>query len=180
MNNTNSPNIQHDCYIDINRRPRRASAAPASPSAARVPVALRGRAARARDEARSSARRQPCASLDRLFGLLVLLAVLVILVIIIIIIILVLLPELPNIAPTALPLPAPQGALGRSLPAAACAAALGRGDDTVGNPHRAQISQFEFFEFIFLLLKLDKQLPPCRAIRADSISVNSTFPSFYE
>ena len=31
---------------------------------------------------------------------------------------------------------------------------LGRGDDTVGNPHRAQISQFELFELI-LLLKLD-------------------------
>ena len=33
--------------------------------------------------------------------------------------------------------------------------AIGRGDDTVGNPHRAQISQFELFELI-LLLKLDK------------------------
>ena len=33
-----------------------------------------------------------------------------------------------------------------------------RGDDTVGNPHRAQISQFELFELI-LLSKLDKQLP---------------------
>ena len=33
-----------------------------------------------------------------------------------------------------------------------------RGDDTVGNPHRAQISQFELFERI-LLLKLDKQCP---------------------
>ena len=31
------------------------------------------------------------------------------------------------------------------------------GDDTVGNPHRARISQFELFELI-LLLKLDKQL----------------------
>ena len=43
---------------------------------------------------------------------------------------------------------------------------LGRGDDTVGNPHQAQISQFdraqvyqcELFELIFLL-KLDKQFP---------------------
>ena len=35
---------------------------------------------------------------------------------------------------------------------------FGRGDDTVGNPHRAQISQFELFELI-LLLKLDKQFP---------------------
>ena len=33
---------------------------------------------------------------------------------------------------------------------------LGRGDDTLGNPHRAQISQFELFELV-LLLKLDKQ-----------------------
>ena len=35
---------------------------------------------------------------------------------------------------------------------------LGRGDDTVGNPHRAQISQFELFELI-LLLKLDNRFP---------------------
>ena len=35
---------------------------------------------------------------------------------------------------------------------------FGRGDDTVGNPHRAQISQFELFELI-LLSKLDRQLP---------------------
>ena len=33
---------------------------------------------------------------------------------------------------------------------------FGRGDDTVGNPHRAQISQFQLFEFS-LLLKLDKR-----------------------
>ena len=33
-----------------------------------------------------------------------------------------------------------------------------RGDDTVGNPHRAQMSQFELFELI-RLLKLDKQFP---------------------
>ena len=33
-----------------------------------------------------------------------------------------------------------------------------RGHDTVGNPHRAQNYQFEFFEPI-LLLKSDKQLP---------------------
>ena len=32
---------------------------------------------------------------------------------------------------------------------------FGRGDDTVGNPYRAQISQFE----LILLLKLDKQFP---------------------
>ena len=53
---------------------------------------------------------------------------------------------------------------------------LGRGDDTVGNPHRAQISrstisQFELFELI-LLLKLDTV--PWRAIRSNSISVSST------
>ena len=35
---------------------------------------------------------------------------------------------------------------------------LGRGDDTVGSPHRAQISQCEFFELV-LLLKLDKRFP---------------------
>ena len=33
-----------------------------------------------------------------------------------------------------------------------------RGDDTVGNSHRAQTSQFELFELI-LALKLDKQFP---------------------
>ena len=33
---------------------------------------------------------------------------------------------------------------------------LGRGDDAVGNPHRAQISQFELFD-LTPLLKLDKQ-----------------------
>ena len=33
---------------------------------------------------------------------------------------------------------------------------FGRGDDTVGNPHRAQIYQFELFELI-LALKLGKQ-----------------------
>ena len=31
-----------------------------------------------------------------------------------------------------------------------------RGDDAVGNPHRAQIVQFEFFELI-VLMELDKQ-----------------------
>ena len=35
---------------------------------------------------------------------------------------------------------------------------FGRGDDTAGNPHRAQISQFELFERV-LLSKLDKQFP---------------------
>ena len=37
-------------------------------------------------------------------------------------------------------------------------AQLGRGDDAVGNPHRAQISQFELVELI-LLSQSDKQLP---------------------
>ena len=50
---------------------------------------------------------------------------------------------------------------------------LGREDDTVGNPHRAQISQFEIFELI-RLLKLDTV--PRRAIRGNSISVNNTLP----
>ena len=35
---------------------------------------------------------------------------------------------------------------------------FGWGDDTVGNPDRGQIYQFELFELV-LLLKLDKQLP---------------------
>ena len=35
---------------------------------------------------------------------------------------------------------------------------FGRGDDTVGNPRRARIYQFELFELV-LLLKLDKRLP---------------------
>ena len=34
---------------------------------------------------------------------------------------------------------------------------FGRGDDTVGNPHRAQIYQLELFQ-LFILLKVDKQL----------------------
>ena len=36
--------------------------------------------------------------------------------------------------------------------------ALGRGDDTVGNPHRARVVHFELFELI-VLLKLYKQFP---------------------
>ena len=49
---------------------------------------------------------------------------------------------------------------------------FGRGDDTVGNPHRAQISQLELFELI-LLSKLDEQLPVERfeATVSHSISV---------
>ena len=37
-----------------------------------------------------------------------------------------------------------------------CMLFFGRGDDRVGNPHRAQVYQFELFKLI-LLLKLDKQ-----------------------
>ena len=56
------------------------------------------------------------------------------------------------------------------------APSVGRRDDTVGNPCRSQISRFELFEII-LLLRLDTV--PCRAIRGNSISVDSTSPLFY-
>ena len=38
---------------------------------------------------------------------------------------------------------------------------FGRGDDTVGDPHRAQISQFELFELfeLILSLKLNRRFP---------------------
>ena len=49
-----------------------------------------------------------------------------------------------------------QGATG--LAVGAHIVVIGRGDDKVGNPHRAQISQFELFELI-LLLKLDENFP---------------------
>ena len=52
-------------------------------------------------------------------------------------------------------------------------AALGRGDDKVGNPHRAQISQFELFELI-LSLKLDKQFP---VEQVEATVSQSTVPS---
>ena len=39
-----------------------------------------------------------------------------------------------------------------------CVTVFGRGDDRVGNPRRAQISQFELFELV-LLFNLDKLLP---------------------
>ena len=42
-------------------------------------------------------------------------------------------------------------------PGQGAGAGLGRGDDAVGNPRRARISQFELFE-LFLLSKVDKQL----------------------
>ena len=50
---------------------------------------------------------------------------------------------------------------------------LGRGEDTVGNPRRAKISQFELFEPI-PILKVDKQLPFERFEAAGS---RSTVPS---
>ena len=43
---------------------------------------------------------------------------------------------------------------------------LGRGDDTVGNPHRAQIDP---------LIEI-RQTALCRAIRGNGMSVNSTLP----
>ena len=50
---------------------------------------------------------------------------------------------------------------------------FGRGDDTVGNPHRAQIVQFEPFEII-LSLKLDRQFP---VERFEATGSQSTVPS---
>ena len=43
-----------------------------------------------------------------------------------------------------------------------------RGDDKVGNPHRAQISQFEFFDLILLLklIILDAWMHGCADARA--------------
>ena len=70
---------------------------------------------------------------------------------------------------------------------------IGRGDDSVGNAHRAQISQFELFELklfnsscsssnlsfrvvrAYPLIEI-RQTVPCRAIRGNSISVNNTLP----
>ena len=50
---------------------------------------------------------------------------------------------------------------------------FGRGDDTIGNPHRTLIYQFEFFELI-LLLKLDKQFP---VEQFEATASQSTAPS---
>ena len=50
---------------------------------------------------------------------------------------------------------------------------IGRGDDTVGSPRRAQISHFELFELI-LLLKLDKRFP---VERIEATASQSTVPS---
>ena len=52
---------------------------------------------------------------------------------------------------------------------------LGRGDDAVGNPHRAQFSQFEFVE-LFALIEF-RQTILCRAVRANSISSDSILSS---
>ena len=53
--------------------------------------------------------------------------------------------------------------------------ALGRRDNMVGNPHRAQISEFELFELKFInwsfssfILVEIRQTVPCRAIRGKS------------
>ena len=50
---------------------------------------------------------------------------------------------------------------------------VGRGNDMVGNPYRAQTSQFELFELI-LLLTLDKQFP---VERLEATGSQSTVPS---
>ena len=47
-----------------------------------------------------------------------------------------------------------------------------RGGDTLGNPHRDQISRFELFELI-LLLRLDKQFP---VERFEAAASQSTVP----
>ena len=47
-------------------------------------------------------------------------------------------------------------------------------NDTVGNPRRAQMSQFELFEPIPLLLKLDKRSP---IERFEATASQSTVPS---
>ena len=57
---------------------------------------------------------------------------------------------------------------------------LGRGDDnTVGNPHRAQMSQFELVELI-LLLRLDKQFPVEQFEATIPQSTVPSPPSYYE
>ena len=57
-------------------------------------------------------------------------------------------------------------------------AVFGREDDTVGNPHRAQIYRFELFELI-LLLKLDKHFPVERFEATVSQSTVSPTPLIY-
>ena len=72
----------------------------------------------------------------------------------------------------------PSGCSSTSLPPSTrttswATSAFGRGDDSVGNPHRAQISQFELFELI-LLLKLDRQFS---IERFETTVSQSTVPS---
>ena len=50
---------------------------------------------------------------------------------------------------------------------------FGEGDDTVGNPHRAQIYEFEFFELVHLF-KIEKQFP---VEQFDAAVTRSTVPS---
>ena len=50
---------------------------------------------------------------------------------------------------------------------------FGRADDTVGNPHRAQTYEFDFFELI-LLFNLDKRFP---VVRFEATLSQSTVPS---
>ena len=52
---------------------------------------------------------------------------------------------------------------------------VGRGDDAVGNPDRAQICKFELFELI-LLLKVDNTAP-CRAISRQQHLSQKYYPS---
>ena len=54
---------------------------------------------------------------------------------------------------------------------------FGRGDDTVGNPYRAQISQFKLFKLI-LLLKLDKLFPVEQFEETVSQSTVPSHPSY--
>ena len=50
---------------------------------------------------------------------------------------------------------------------------IGRGDDAVGDPRRAQIYQFEPFELV-LILKLDEQFP---VEHSEPTAFQSTVPS---
>ena len=52
---------------------------------------------------------------------------------------------------------------------------FGRGDDTVGNPHRAQIYQFELFGFFLNIIEI-RQYILYWAFRAKGISISSILP----
>ena len=58
-----------------------------------------------------------------------------------------------------------------------CHCYFGRGDDTVGNPHRPQIYKLELFELI-LLLEFDKQFPVERVDATVSQSAVRSPPSY--